>query len=83
MHLCHVIESCDESPDESHDESRDESHDESPDAPAGLKSFRQEKRKENVQFKRSLSRLLISTQTKGCFLLKGPDYQNNSTPTKG
>ncbi len=30
MHLCHVIESWDESPDESHDESRDESHDKSP-----------------------------------------------------
>ena len=61
-----------------HDESRDKSYDESlmtslqvtddmlwKDAPDGLKSFRQEKRrrkrkkKENVQLKRSLSRLLM------------------------
>ena len=50
------IESRDESPDESHDGSLDESHDEMrwKDAPAGLKSFRQEgeKRKRKRKEKR-------------------------------
>ncbi len=60
------------------------------DAPAGLKSFRQEgerekrKRKENVQLKRSLSRLLIITCTMlRRYLLAEPGLGYASAPPGG